>query len=117
MATIEPYDSKFKALVEKKAKMRTALREEFIKQMYNPHRHATGEGGTVFDPALQRYMTMTNNRHQYFRPSPKTSILGFLLVAGPIIGICHYMVKSKKEEEQRLRQGLVPYKDRWGKFF
>jgi len=32
---------------EEYAKRRTALREEYIKQITNPHRHGAGEGGTV----------------------------------------------------------------------
>lgn len=33
------------ALIEKKNKMRAALREEYTKKMYNPYRRATGIGG------------------------------------------------------------------------
>ncbi|KDR05145.1 hypothetical protein L798_04749 [Zootermopsis nevadensis] len=34
-----------KGAVEAYSKRRAALREEYIKQMTNPHRHGTGEGG------------------------------------------------------------------------
>jgi hypothetical protein len=36
-----------KRSVEAYAKRRAALREEYIKQITNPHRHGTGEGGTL----------------------------------------------------------------------
>jgi hypothetical protein len=36
-----------KRVVEAYAKRRAALREEYIKQITNPHRHGTGEGGTL----------------------------------------------------------------------
>jgi hypothetical protein len=36
-----------KRRVEAYAKRRALLREEYIKQITNPHRHGTGEGGTV----------------------------------------------------------------------
>jgi len=39
--------AKNKRLVEDYAKRRTVLREEYIKQRTNPHRHGTGEGGTL----------------------------------------------------------------------
>lgn len=35
------------ALLLNKHKRRLALREEYLKNISNPHRHATGEGGTV----------------------------------------------------------------------
>jgi hypothetical protein len=39
--------AKDKSLVEEYAKRRLVLREEYIKQITNPHRHGTGEGGTL----------------------------------------------------------------------
>jgi hypothetical protein len=39
--------AKDKRLVEAYAKRRAVLREEYIKQITNPHRHGTGEGGTL----------------------------------------------------------------------
>ena len=39
--------AKGKRLVEEYAKRRAVLREEYIKQITNPHRHGTGEGGIL----------------------------------------------------------------------
>lgn len=39
--------AKDKRLVEEYAKRRAILRDEYIKQITNPHRHGTGEGGTL----------------------------------------------------------------------
>ncbi|GFG33744.1 hypothetical protein Cfor_05104 [Coptotermes formosanus] len=39
--------AKEKRLVETYAKRRLALREEYIKQITNPHRHGAGEGGIL----------------------------------------------------------------------
>ena len=39
--------AKDKRLVQEYAKRRTVLREEYIKQITNPHRHGTGEGGIL----------------------------------------------------------------------
>jgi hypothetical protein len=36
-----------KRTVEAYAKRRALLREQYIKQITNPHRHGTGEGGTL----------------------------------------------------------------------
>ncbi|KAI5701526.1 uncharacterized protein LOC103514037 [Diaphorina citri] len=114
MASCDP--SNMRELFEKKTKMRMALREEFIKQVYNPHRHATGEGGVLFDPAMQRYMTMSTNRYRYFKPTPKTSWLGLGLILGPIVATMLYIQKTKDDDEHQLRTGQVAYRDRWNKF-
>lgn len=34
-------------VLEEKAKRRLVLREEFLRKVSDPHRHGTGEGGTV----------------------------------------------------------------------
>jgi hypothetical protein len=39
--------AKDKRLVQEYTKRRAVLREEYIKQITNPHRHGTGEGGTL----------------------------------------------------------------------
>ncbi|KAL1456812.1 hypothetical protein WDU94_001512 [Cyamophila willieti] len=93
-----------------------ALRNEFIKQIYNPHRHATGEGGVLFDPGHQRYMTMSNSRYLFFKPTPKTSFLGLTFFLVPFVASLLYMVNWKEREEHRLSTGQVAYKDRWNKF-
>lgn len=36
-----------KRLLEEKAKRRFALRQEFLKQISDPHQHGTGESGAV----------------------------------------------------------------------
>uniref|UniRef100_A0A8D9AUE6 NADH dehydrogenase [ubiquinone] 1 beta subcomplex subunit 4 n=1 Tax=Cacopsylla melanoneura TaxID=428564 RepID=A0A8D9AUE6_9HEMI len=113
---MDNYDPKMRELVDKKTKIRMALRNEYIKQLYNPHRHATGEGGILFDPGHQRYMTMSTNRYLYFKPSPKTSFLGVTFILVPFVSICYYMMKWKNDEEHRLATGQVSYKDRWNKF-
>lgn len=38
---------KEKELIKKRLQLRETLKKEYIKQITNPHRYATGEGGTV----------------------------------------------------------------------
>ncbi|XP_069700382.1 NADH dehydrogenase [ubiquinone] 1 beta subcomplex subunit 4 [Periplaneta americana] len=105
-----------KRLVDEYAKRRAALRHEYIKQITNPHRHGTGEGGTVFDVGVQRFMAMRATEFDHFKPSPKSSLFGLGLVVIPI-AVYAYMLKSWKEkEEHKYRTGQVAYKDRRFKF-
>lgn len=103
-------------LVAKKAQLRQSLREEFIKQMYNPHRHATGTGGTVFDPALQRYTTMSYNRYRYFKPTTKTAFYGMAIIVLPMYFGITQILGYRHELEDQLRSGQIAYKDRRSKF-
>jgi NADH dehydrogenase (ubiquinone) 1 beta subcomplex subunit 4 len=68
--------AKNKRLVHEYAKRRAVLREEYIKQITNPHRHKTGEGGTLFDSGAQRFMSMGATEYDHFRPTPRTSLYG-----------------------------------------
>ncbi|PSN53200.1 hypothetical protein C0J52_04504 [Blattella germanica] len=49
-----------KRSVEEYAKRRAALRQEYIKQITNPHRHGTGEGGTLDSLASIAYIASKN---------------------------------------------------------
>ena len=49
MSGSETYDisARDRRILEAQAARRTKLRYEYLKQIGNPYRHATGEGGTV----------------------------------------------------------------------
>ena len=46
MSNFVQSEAERKILLEKQ-KIRAALRADYLKQISNPHRHATGEGGSV----------------------------------------------------------------------
>lgn len=105
-----------KQLLLKKHERASKLRAEFNKQITNPHRHATGEGGTVFDAGMQRFQAMRVNHYEHFRPTGKALRLGLLTV---VIPICAFAVGFKAERDGRehtYRTGQVAYKDRNFKF-
>lgn len=103
-------------LVEQAAKRREALRNEYLKLRTNPHRHATGEGGFVFDPAIQRFASMRMTRYDHFRPTPKTSLYGLALTVIPFLAITYFIKGKRDEQEHKYRTGQVAYKDRSFKF-
>jgi hypothetical protein len=59
-----------KRSVEAYAKRRAVLREEYIKQISNPHRHGTGEGGTLVRENCCSHISWGNfgffNMYKYF---------------------------------------------------
>ncbi|KAJ9573762.1 hypothetical protein L9F63_008845, partial [Diploptera punctata] len=81
--------------VEEYAKRRAALRQEYIKQITNPHRHGTGEGGTLFDSGIQRFMSMRATEYDHFKPTPRSSLVGMGCVVIPI-ALFAYLIKSQK---------------------
>merc|ERR1711980_51805 len=104
------------AAIRERAAIKAAIKREFQKQTLNPHRHASGEGGFLFDPALQRFMSMRASQYDFFKPTPKTSILGLLLFVLPIGGYGWLLKRDKEQFEKRIRTGQVAYADREYKF-
>ncbi|CAH1381537.1 NADH dehydrogenase [ubiquinone] 1 beta subcomplex subunit 4 [Tenebrio molitor] len=99
-------------VLEENAKRRTVLRNEFLKQVSDPFRHASGEGGTVFDPALTRYQAMRVSTFEHFKPNAKNAGFGMLFAVIPILGYAYLLHTTRSQQEQRYRSGQVAYKDR-----
>ncbi|XP_023019571.1 NADH dehydrogenase [ubiquinone] 1 beta subcomplex subunit 4 [Leptinotarsa decemlineata] len=109
-------DDATRKLLEEKAKRRLVLREQFLKMKSDPFQHATGEGGTVFDPAMQRFQAMKVTGFEHFKPSPKNGIYGVLFVVVPMAIMTYAMQTSRDNKEASYRRGEVAYKDRSFKF-
>uniref|UniRef100_R4V2S5 NADH dehydrogenase [ubiquinone] 1 beta subcomplex subunit 4 n=1 Tax=Coptotermes formosanus TaxID=36987 RepID=R4V2S5_COPFO len=108
--------AKEKRLVETYAKRRLALREEYIKQITNPHRHGAGEGGILFDSGIQRFMSMRATEYDHFRATPKTSLYGLCSIVLPMLAFGYLLKTSRDAQEHKYRTGQVAYKDRRFKF-
>jgi len=102
--------------VAERAAIKAAIKKEFQKQVTNPHRHASGEGGALFDPAVQRFMSMKATRYDHFKPTPKSSLLGFVMLVVPIVGYGWWMKTDREKLEHKYRTGQIAYKDREFKF-
>jgi len=99
--------------MEERARMRATLRAEYQKKLSNPHR---GIGGYIFDPAVQRFLSMRANHYEQFKPSPKNAAFGFVTVVLPILFFWWRFEKDKQILEYKCRHGQVAYKDRDWKF-
>merc|ERR1711976_987189 len=102
--------------VNDRAVRKAAIKKEFIKQITNPHRHASGEGGVLFDPAVQRFMSMRVTLYDHFKPTMKTSLMGLAVLVIPIFGYGYLMKLEHDAFEQKCRTGQIPYADRKFKF-
>ncbi|XP_067633530.1 uncharacterized protein ND-B15 [Eurosta solidaginis] len=92
------------------------LRAEYLKQSTNPYRHATGEGGTVFDAGLARFQAMRVSHYEHFKPTGKSFRVGFFSVVLPIF-LYGWALKTERDgREAKYRTGQVAYKDRKFKF-
>ncbi|CAL4243392.1 unnamed protein product, partial [Meganyctiphanes norvegica] len=77
---------------------------------------AIGGCHVTFDPAVQRFMSMRATRFEHFKPTPKSSLLGFVMLVVPIVGYGWWMKTSRDDFEQKCRTGQIAYKDREFRF-
>lgn len=69
-----------------------------------------------FDTALQRFIAMKATGYDHFKPTPKTTILGMMLVGIPILGYAYLLKSVRDKDEHKYRTGQVAYRDRRFKF-
>jgi len=99
--------------IEERASMKDALRKEYQKRITNPHR---GVGGYVFDPAVQRFLSMRSNHFEQFKPSPKNAAFGFFFTVVPFLFFWYKIEQDKVNLDTKCRRGEIAYKDRDWKF-
>jgi NADH dehydrogenase (ubiquinone) 1 beta subcomplex subunit 4 len=99
--------------MQERAALRDALREEYRRKVTNPHR---GVGGYVFDPAVQRFLSMRANHYEQFRPAPKNAAFGFVFMVAPFLFFWWKFQKDKDDLEHKCRTGQIAYKDRNWKY-
>lgn len=101
-----------KAILLEKAERREYLRNKFWKMYSNPHAQSKGDGGYVFDPSFQRFMSMKDTRYDHFKVTSKTVSYGLFGFLFPLVGIIYALKTSRDQKEARIRNGEVPYRDR-----
>uniref|UniRef100_Q6IDF5 NADH dehydrogenase [ubiquinone] 1 beta subcomplex subunit 4 n=1 Tax=Drosophila melanogaster TaxID=7227 RepID=Q6IDF5_DROME len=102
--------------IKRKHEATLKLRQEFLKQSSNPYRHATGEGGTVFDAGLARFQAMRVSNYEHFKPTGKSFRTGLFAVVLPIALYAWALKAERDGREEKYRTGQVAYKDRQFKF-
>ncbi|XP_055694036.1 uncharacterized protein LOC129796267 [Lutzomyia longipalpis] len=107
-------DAKTREKLLERQKFRMNMRQEFLKQLTNPHR--VEGGGHIFDQGLQRFQAARVTQYEHFKPNFKTTRKGFFLVLLPIT-LYGWMMKREREGREHLyRTGQVSYRDRKFKF-
>ncbi|XP_059052978.1 NADH dehydrogenase [ubiquinone] 1 beta subcomplex subunit 4-like [Achroia grisella] len=102
-------------LIKQQASRRAELRKEFIKQRTNPWKHAS-ESGYVFDPALQKFISMKVTQFDNFTPNPRTSLFGFCAIIIPMVSYGYLIWNDRNKQEQKIRSGELRYRERKFKF-
>ncbi|KAL7672647.1 hypothetical protein ACOME3_007530 [Neoechinorhynchus agilis] len=95
-----------KKVISERAAMRQTMKAKYEKLSTDPFQE-----GIVFDPAIQRYMSMKATRLDYYRPVPRNFLI-------PAIGIFCAVTfqllfnRVKNRKEQQYRDGEVTYWER-----
>ncbi|XP_068617217.1 NADH dehydrogenase [ubiquinone] 1 beta subcomplex subunit 4 [Battus philenor] len=102
-------------IIQQQANRRAELRREFLKQRTNPWKNAA-EAGYVFDPALQKFMSMKVTQFDNFKPNRSTSMFGLCAVVIPMFVYGYFIWNDRNDREQKIRSGELRYRDRMFKF-
>ncbi|XP_014356883.2 NADH dehydrogenase [ubiquinone] 1 beta subcomplex subunit 4 [Papilio machaon] len=97
-------------LIQQQASRRAELRREFLKQRTNPWKHAA-EAGYVFDPALQKFLSMKATSFQQFKPNRSNSLFAVCAIV-PMFVFGYFIWNDRTTREQQIRSGELRYKDR-----
>ncbi|KAG6447865.1 NADH dehydrogenase [ubiquinone] 1 beta subcomplex subunit 4 [Manduca sexta] len=98
-------------LIKVQAARRATMRQEFMKQKTHPWKHAA-EAGYVFDPAIQKFMSMKVTQFDNFTPNKRTSLFGFGAIILPMFVYGYFVWKDRTDREKKIRSGELRYKDR-----
>ncbi|XP_026736524.1 uncharacterized protein LOC113500062 [Trichoplusia ni] len=102
-------------IIKLQAARRAGLRKEFMKQQTNPFKHAT-EAGYVFDPALQKFLSMKVTTLEHFQANTRTSMFGLCAIVLPMITYGIILWKHRTNREDQIRRGELRYRERSFKF-
>ncbi|KAM8882703.1 NADH dehydrogenase [ubiquinone] 1 beta subcomplex subunit 4 [Synchiropus picturatus] len=87
---------------ESRAALRSNLKRQYLLQLNNPHRKELIE-----DPALTRWVHARANPYPYFRPTFKTSLMGFMFGIFPLFGLYFLFKTDRDRKEKRIQEGQV----------
>ncbi|CAG9787955.1 unnamed protein product [Diatraea saccharalis] len=98
-------------IVKQQAARRAAMRKEFFKQSTNPWKHAS-EAGYVFDPAIQKFMSMKVTQFDHFKPNMRNSLFGICVIVVPMFAYGYLIWNDREKREHKIRTGELRYRDR-----
>merc|ERR1712002_214374 len=98
--------------IEERAQVRSKLKAYFLKNIHDPFRHGSAQGEFLFEPGLMRYNAMLVTKYDHFKATPKTTLIGTMLILIPF-GVYGYILKTRKQNfHHQCRTGQIAYKDR-----
>nr|XP_034829285.1 uncharacterized protein LOC117986553 [Maniola hyperantus] len=98
------------AQIERRAK----YRKEFLKLRTDPCMHSK-EAGHVFDPALQRWLSMKSCQYEYFKATPRTALFGVMTIVVPMLVYGYAVWKQRTTFLEDCAEGRIRYRDRINK--
>ncbi|XP_062531472.1 uncharacterized protein LOC101746156 [Bombyx mori] len=98
-------------IILKQIERRAKFRQEFLKLKSDPCKHSQ-EAGYVFDPAIQRFLSMKSCQVEYFKPCFRTARFAILTIIVPMCTLGVLIWNDRTEREQKIRRGELRYKDR-----
>ncbi|XP_013193671.1 uncharacterized protein LOC106137397 [Amyelois transitella] len=94
------------AQIERRAK----YRKEFLKLRTDPCLHSK-ESGYVFDPAMQRFMSMKCTQFEHFTAT-KSNVVNGILFLIPFFVYGYAVWSQRSHVEREIRCGRLKYRDR-----
>ncbi|CAB3254288.1 unnamed protein product [Arctia plantaginis] len=94
---------------------RKRYREEFLKARTDPCLHSK-EAGYVFDPAIQRFLSLKNTHLEYFTPTFANIRFGVCIIILPMLTYGYAIWTQRTKIEWDRRCGKTKYRDRLFKF-
>ncbi|KAG6447864.1 hypothetical protein O3G_MSEX005222 [Manduca sexta] len=102
-------------IILNQVKRRAKYREEFLRMKSDPCKHSK-EAGFVFDPAVQRFLSMKTCYYDTFRPTFKNARFTLLGVIMPM-ALYGFLVWTERQQfEKDCRCGKIKYRQRMFKF-
>ncbi|GAU95865.1 hypothetical protein RvY_07406 [Ramazzottius varieornatus] len=98
--------------VEQRAERRWALKQEYQRILFNPYNSIKAEGGTPFDPAIQRFTSTRADYYHYFKPNRKNFTVFACVYLIPVATWCWYIHRKAFAFDQKVRRGEIPWRYR-----
>ncbi|PWA18084.1 hypothetical protein CCH79_00004266, partial [Gambusia affinis] len=87
---------------EERAALRANLKRQYQLQLNNPTRTELVE-----DPALTRWVYARANPYPHFRPTTKTSLLGFMFGVVPLFALYYIFKTDRDNKEAKIKAGTL----------
>ncbi|XP_055349482.1 uncharacterized protein LOC129596272 [Paramacrobiotus metropolitanus] len=99
-------------IIEERAQRRANLKNEYFRTLYNPWKNMSVEGGTVFDPMMQRFTATRADYYHYFKPNKANFMIFFFSFIFPVTVLGYHSFYTQEKFDRRCRNAEVPWRYR-----